>query len=80
LKTLDALLYLNLNNTNVSVAGISNLASLKLKSLFLYGTNIKAEELVNVKKILPSTAIELGNLQVPLLASDTTEAKAPASK
>ncbi len=80
LKTLDALLYLNLNNTNVSVAGISRIASLKLQSLFLYGTNIKAEELVNVKKILPSTAIELGNLQVPLLASDTTEAKAPPSK
>jgi len=80
LKSLNALNYLNLNNTKISVAGISHLASLKLQSLFLYGTNIKAEELVNVKKILPTTAIELGNLQVPLLASDTTEAKAPPSK
>lgn len=80
LKSLTSLIYLNLNNTKISAAGISNLSSLKLQSLYLYGTNIKAEEVASVKKILPATNIEIGNLQVPFLVSDTTEAKAPRSK
>jgi len=79
LKSLNSLMYLNLNNTNITSRGISGIASLKLQSLFLYGTNIKAEEDRTIKKLLPNTNIEIGNYQVPLLASDTTEAKAPAS-
>lgn len=81
LKSLDALLYLNLNNTKVTSAGVSNLASLKqLQSLFLYGNNIKAEEIALVKKELRNTVIESGNYVVPLIPFDTTEAKAPANK
>lgn len=81
LKSLDALLYLNLNNTKVTLTGASNLSSLKqLQSLFLYGTNIKAEEIDRLKKALPSTVIESGNYVVPLIPFDTTEAKAPANK
>jgi hypothetical protein len=80
LKSLNSLIYLNLNNTQISLTGISSIGSLKLQSLFLYGTNIKAEEVERVKKLLPNTMIETGNYQVPLLASDTIEAKAPASK
>jgi uncharacterized membrane protein/mono/diheme cytochrome c family protein len=80
LKSLTSLIYLNLNNTKISAAGISNLSSLKLQSLYLYGTNIKAEEVASAKKVLPGTNIEIGNLQVPFLVSDTTEAKAPRTK
>lgn len=80
LKSLTSLIYLNLNNTKISAAGISNLSSLKLQSLYLYGTNIKAEEVASVKKVLPDTNIEIGNLQVPFLVSDTTEATAPRTK
>lgn len=80
LKSLTSLIYLNLNNTKISVAGISNLSTLKLQSLYLYGTNIKAEEVASVKKVLPATNIEIGNLQVPFLVSDTTEARAPRTK
>ena len=80
LKSLTSLIYLNLNNTKISVAGISNLSSLKLQSIYLYGTNIKAEEVASVKKVLPDTNIEIGNLQVPFLVSDTTEAIAPRTK
>jgi uncharacterized membrane protein len=80
LKSLNSLIYLNLNNTKISMTGILSLGSLKLQSLFLYGTTIKPEEVERLKKLLPNTMIETGNYQVPLLASDTTEAKAPASK
>ena len=81
LKSLSSLFYLNLNNTKITMAGITNLASLKtLQSLYLYGTNIKAEEIATIKKVLPKTDIEIGNLQVPFLVSDTTEATAPRIK
>ncbi len=80
LKSLNSLLYLNLNNTKITARGISDIASLKLQILFLYGTNIKAEEVTTIKKLLPDVNIEIGNYQVPFLASDTTEAKAPPAK
>jgi len=80
LKSLNSLLYLNLNNTKITARGISGIASLKLQILFLYGTNIKAEEVTTIKKLLPNANIEIGNYQVPFLASDTTEAKAPPAK
>ncbi len=80
LKSLASLIYLNLNNTKISAIGFSNLSSLKLQSLYLYGTSIKAEEVALVKKILPATNIEIGNLQVPFLVSDTTEAKSARPK
>ncbi len=81
LKSMSALIYLNLNNTKVTSAGISNLASLKqLQSVFLYGTSIKREEIESIRKQLPNTIFEIGNYVVPLIAFDTTEAKAPATK
>jgi len=80
LKSLNSLIFLNLNNTKITTQGISNIASLKLQSLFLYGTTLKAEDLTTIKKLLPDAKIEFGNYQVPFLASDTTEAKAPSTK
>jgi uncharacterized membrane protein len=81
LKSMKALLYLNLNNTKVTATGISNLVSLKqLQSVFLYGTNIQPDEIETIKKQLPATIFETGNYVVPLIAFDTTEAKAPVSK
>jgi len=81
LKSLNALIYLNMNNTKVTSTGIRNLTSLKqLQAVFLYGTNIKAEEIESTRKLLPNTIFEMGNYVVPLLAFDTTEAKAPVNK
>jgi uncharacterized membrane protein len=81
LKSMNALIYLNLNNTKVTATGISNLASLKqLQSVYLYGTSIKPDQIETIKKQLPATDFEIGNYVVPLIAFDTTEAKAPVSK
>jgi uncharacterized membrane protein len=81
LKSMNALIYLNLNNTKVTATGISNLASLKqLQSVYLYGTSIKPDQIETIKKQLPATDFEIGNYVVPLIAFDTTEAKAPVNK
>ncbi len=78
---LEKLEYLNLNNTKITSSGIAHLVAIKhLHSLYLYGTNIKSEEVESIKKLFPNVMIEIGNYQVPLIPFDTIEAKAPAVK
>jgi hypothetical protein len=51
-----------------------------LKSIYLYQTQIRKEELASIKTYFPNSVIESGDYTVPLLPSDTTEARAPIVK
>ena len=78
LSSLENLHYLNLVGTKVTAKSILPLKKLKfLKSLFLYQTAIAREDYKTIKSSFPKTHIDSGNYFVPLLASDTTEVKAP---
>lgn len=81
LQSLDSLHYLNLVGTKVTKEGILPLKKLKnLQSLYLYQTGIAREDFKSLKSSFPKTQIDSGNYFVPLLASDTTEVKAPVVK
>jgi Leucine Rich repeat len=76
LKSLTALQHLNLNYTKVTAAGVIALAPLKnLQTIYLYGTNIKPEEMAGLNRSFPTTHLELGNYVVPALPTDTVEVK-----
>lgn len=73
---LDSLQYLNIVGARISASGIAELKNLKsLRIIYAYHTDVKKEELESLKKLLPSTVIELGGFKVPTLVSDTTEVK-----
>jgi uncharacterized membrane protein len=76
LKSLSTLQYLNLNYTKVTAAGVMALAPLKnLQTIYLYGTNIKPEEMAGLTRSFPASHLELGNYVVPALPTDTVEVK-----
>jgi len=76
LKSLSTLQYLNLNYTKITAPGVMALAPLKnLQTVYLYGTNIKQEEMAGLTRSFPTTYLELGNYVVPALPTDTVEVK-----
>lgn len=76
LKPLSTLQYLNLNYTKITATGVMALAPLKnLQTIYLYGTNIKPEEMAGLNRSFPATHLVLGNYVVPALPTDTVEAK-----
>ncbi|MEJ7685010.1 MAG: hypothetical protein WKG06_45630 [Segetibacter sp.] len=81
LQSVDSLHYLNLVGTKVTINGILLLKKLKsLQSLYLYQTGIAREDFKTLKLSFPKTQIDSGNYFIPILASDTTEVKAPTAK
>ena len=80
LATLKNINYLNLTGTKVTAAGLLPLKVLtKLKNLYLYRSNVKSTDYVNLKKAFPAAVIDTGGYQVGLLTSDTSIVK-PAKK
>jgi uncharacterized membrane protein len=80
LAALSRIQYLNLTGTSVTSAGLSKLSILKeLRSVYVFKTEIKPEELEVLRKQFANTTIESGNYQVPTLASDTTIVKTPVN-
>ncbi len=74
LTSLTSLQHLNLNYTKITINGLKSLVSLKnLHALYLFGTGIKSEEVTQLKQVFRNTVIEIGNYEVPTLATDTTE-------
>lgn len=68
---------LNLSNTKVTAAGVTQLAGLKkLKKVYLFQTEIKSSEWPGVFSALPGVMVDTGNYVVPTLPTDTTELKA----
>ena len=81
LKNLTALQSLNLTGTKVTAEGIKKLNGLKqLKWLYLYQTGVDKKDWSQLSKLFPYTSLDSGGYTVPLLASDTTEVKAPVKK
>lgn len=81
LKSLTNLQFLNLNGNQITAAGIIPLKGLAgLKSIYVYQTLIKNDEIESVKKYFPASIIESGDYSVPLLSSDTIELTAPIAK
>jgi len=76
LKALPLLHYLNLNYTKVSRTGVMSLTPLKeLQTVYLYRTSIKSEEVAELNRAFPTTQLDFGNYDVPMLSTDTIEAK-----
>lgn len=76
LKNLPSLVYLNLVGTRVSGKGIMLLKDLKnLRSVYVYQTDIKAGEWVEIKRLLPKILLDTGGYKVPTLESDTSLVK-----
>lgn len=76
LKSMTTLQHLNLNYTKVTAAGVMALTALKnLQSVYLYGTNIKPEEMAELSRSFPDTHLEFGNYIVPALPTDTVEVR-----
>lgn len=72
--------YLNLTGTKVTAAGLLPLKVLtKLKNMYLYRSNVKSTDYVNLKKVFPAAVIDTGGYRVGLLTSDTSIVK-PAKK
>lgn len=73
LKGLGSLEYLNLYNTPVSDAGLSDLEGLKtLKNVYLWQSKVSDAGADNLKKSLPSAAIDMG-WKEPTTAEVTTK-------
>lgn len=78
LASLEHLHSLNLVGTKVTAGGLNALGGLKnLKNLYLYQSGVQSTDMEALKKIFPATNIDSGNYKVPILPTDTTEAKLP---
>ncbi len=78
LASLEHLHSLNLVGTKVTAGGLNALGGLKnLKNLYLYQSGVQSTDMEVLKKIFPATNIDSGNYKVPILPTDTTEAKLP---
>ena len=76
LKSMTMLQHLNLNYTKVTAVGVMALVLLKnLQSVYLYGTNIKHEEMAELNWYFSYTHLEFGNYIVPALPTDTVEVR-----
>ena len=81
LKSLSKLQYLNLNSNPITATGLIALKELtEMKSIYVYQTLMKKEEIESIKKYFPNSIIESGDYTVPLLSFDTTEVTAPIAK
>ncbi len=84
LTSLDAfenLETLSITQTKATAEGISGLTKLKnLKKLYLYKTNFTNAAIAQLKQKMPGLRIDTGGYTLPILVTDTTEAKAPEIK
>src|SRR5690606_20727454 len=78
LSLLENLHSLNLVGTKITAGGLNALGGLKnLKNLYLYQSGVQSTDMEALKKLFPATNIDSGNYKVPILPTDTTEAKLP---
>lgn len=76
LKQLKLLQYLNVVGTVVSIRGLEQLQGLnELGAVYCYQSAVQQQDLLRLKKIFPTTRIDLGGYQVPILVGDTSEVK-----
>ena len=81
LAALENLESLSITQTKVTVDGIGNVSALKkLKKVYLYGTGFTNATIAGLKQKMPGLLIDTGGYKLPILATDTTEAKAPEVK
>lgn len=72
---------LSITQTKVTADGIGNVSALKkLKKVYLYGTGFTNAAVAGLKQKMPGLLIDTGGYKLPILATDTTEAKAPEVK
>lgn len=81
LTALENLENLSITQTKVTADGIGNVSALKkLKKVYLYGTGFTNAAVAALKQKMPGLLIDTGGYKLPILATDTTEAKAPEVK
>lgn len=81
LAALENLESLSITQTKVTADGIGNVSALKkLKKVYLYGTGFTNAAIAGLKQKMPGLLIDTGGYKLPILATDTTEAKAPVVK
>ena len=78
LASLENLETLSIAQTKTTAAGINDLSALKkLKKVFLYGTGFTKGSLAQLQQKIQGLKIDTGGYKIPILVTDTTEAKAP---
>ncbi len=81
LTALENLESLSITQTKVTADGIGNVSALKkLKKVYLYGTGFTNAAIAGLKQKMPGLLIDTGGYKLPILVTDTTEAKAPEVK
>jgi mono/diheme cytochrome c family protein len=81
LAALENLESLSITQTKATADGIGNVSALKkLKKVYLYGTGFTNAAVAALKQKMPGLLIDTGGYKLPILATDTTEAKAPEVK
>ena len=81
LTALENLESLSITQTKVTADGIGNVSALKkLKKVYLYATGFTNAAVAGLKQKMPGLLIDTGGYKLPILATDTTEAKAPVVK
>lgn len=72
---------LSIAQTKTTEAGINGLSALKkLKKIYLYGTGFTKSSLTQLQQKIQGLKIDTGGYKIPILVTDTTEAKAPVVK
>ena len=81
LRSLSQLISLNLVGTKVTADGIMKLKGLKkLKSIYLYQTDIAKKDWPQLSKNMQGVALDSGGYSVPLFETDTMIVKPPKIK
>jgi mono/diheme cytochrome c family protein len=81
LSTLENLEILSMTQTKITDNGINGLAGLqKLQKVYLYQTGFTKAGIAKLLETRPSIKIDTGGYTLPILVTDTTEAKAPEVK
>lgn len=81
LAALENLESLSITQTKVTADGIGNISALKkLKKIYLYGSGFTNATVGSLKQKIPGLLIDTGGYRLPVLATDTTEAKAQEIK
>jgi hypothetical protein len=81
LAALENLETLSIAQTKTTEAGINGLSALKkLKKVYLYGTGFSKGSLAQLQQKIQGLKIDTGGYKIPVLVTDTTEAKAPVVK
>jgi hypothetical protein len=72
---------LSITQTKATAEGISSLTKLKnLKKVYLYKTSFTNAAIAQLNQKMPGLRIDTGGYKLPILVTDTTEAKAPEIK